>query len=94
MVSADKNIAVDPEVCSRVPCLESCAPIACQLCLPCLSPDDLTDLNAAYREHFLKGDARRLFPISIVDEMYVLSPENQLHARWYASKCRTDDSWC
>lgn len=94
MISAVKNIAVDPEVCSQVPCLESCAPLACQLCLPCLSVDDLADLNSAYREHFMRGDARRIFPVSDVDEKSIVSPKNQLHARWYASKCKTDISWC
>lgn len=94
MVSADKNIAVDPEICSQVPCVESCAPLACQLCLPCLSDDDLADLYAAYREHFLKGDAKRLFPDSTIDVTNIVSPKNQLHSRWFTSKCKTDNSWC
>jgi tubulin monoglycylase TTLL15 len=66
MLSAEKNIAVDAVTCAELPCSESCAPIKCQLCLPCLSRSDTADLHMAYREHVNRGENKRIFPPPIV----------------------------
>lgn len=103
MLSTDKNVMVNAEGCGQAPCSESCAPVECQLCKPCLSSADISDLNAAYREHVNRGDNKRIFPARIVDstkpleeeESYQkLSPRNQLMTKWFQQKCRMDSSWC
>lgn len=100
MVSSLKNIVVDADICAKPPCTYSCESVECQLCRPCLSSDDLEDLKMAYREHMNRGDTKRIFPVPIVDkklnekEFKLLSPKNQMMARWFHSKCVNDPSWC
>lgn len=96
MISTDKNIVVNAEICSKVPCAESCAPNICQLCLPCLNQDDINSLHSAYREHMRKGDTKRIFPQTNINEEAItkLSPKNQMLTRWYQSKCKLDSMWC
>lgn len=103
MLSTDKNVMVNGEVCGMAPCSESCAPVECQLCKPCLSAAEIADLNTAYREHVNRGDTRRIFPSQIADPTKPveetdgyknLSPRNQLMTRWFQGKCRMDPSWC
>jgi tubulin monoglycylase TTLL15 len=101
MVSADKNIVVDAVTCGELPCSETCAPVKCSLCLPCLSRADKEELHQAFREHVNRGETKRIFPPRIVeveefDEeyFYKLSPRNQWMAKWFYEKCRMDDTWC
>lgn len=103
MLSEYKNIMVNSEVCGAVPCSETCAPVECQLCKPCLSNSDIADLHRAYREHVNRGDTKRIFPVEVIDvkkpidddESYQkLSPRNQLMTKWFRAKCSTDSNWC
>lgn len=93
MLSAKKNIAVNAEICSQTPCTESCGPTVCHLCVPCLSHDDLYDLQMAYREHMRIGDNKRIFPVTN-GHAESLSPKNQMMTRWYEARCKLDMSWC
>lgn len=100
MISADKNIVVFAEQCSQPACLESCVPIQCDLCLPCLSVDERAILHVAYREHTRKGNTKRIFPPPIVDKkldnvyMETLSQTNQMIMKWFYGKCLMEASWC
>lgn len=100
MVSSEKNIAVNAEHCSSEKCAESCELPECELCRPCLSAQDITDLHTAYREHIHRGDTKRIFPVPMtnvkVDEQDFsdLSPKNQMMSRWFAGKCAMDPTWC
>lgn len=102
MLSSDKNIMVNGHVCSKLPCSESCSPVECQLCKPCLSYNEISELHRAYREHVNRGDTRRIFPIPIkdpsepLDNEFIeeLSPSNQMISRWFYEKCVNDRSWC
>lgn len=102
MLSADKNIMVNGDVCSQLPCSESCSPVECQLCKPCLSQSDTAELHRAYREHVNRGDTKRIFPVPINvqnkplqgDFYNELSPSNQMISRWFHQKCLNDRTWC
>lgn len=102
MLSADKNVMVNGEICSQLPCSESCSPVDCLLCKPCLSSIDIADLHRAYREHINRGDTRRIFPVPIDDPrnpinenvLNNLSPKNQMITKWFHAKCQTDRNWC
>lgn len=101
MISTDKNIMVNGENCGRHPCSESCAPVDCQLCKPCLSHADISTLHHAYREHMNRGDTKRIFPkLSPQNEVeddkkfQELSPRNQLMTKWFQAKCLDDSGWC
>lgn len=103
MLSTEKNIMVNGEVCGQLPCSESCAPIECILCKPCLNTQDLINLHRAYREHVNRGDTKRIFPVHITNPkkslsddsaFQKLSPKNQMMTRWFQGKCLTDKNWC
>lgn len=100
MITSTKNIVVQSEVCSNAPCSESCAPTECELCLPCLSTDDIQDLFAAQREHLSRGDTKRIFPEPIVNKILnvenfkLLSPKNKMMTKWFYGKCVQESSWC
>lgn len=103
MLSMDKNIMVGGEVCGQAPCSESCAPVECQLCKPCLTSQDIAMLHNAYREHVNRGDTKRIFPPSTInatkfyyeEDFYSkLNSRNQLMVQWFRGKCLTDASWC
>lgn len=101
MQSSDKNIAVFADICSREPCTKSCSAEECELCRPCLSPNDLASLHAAYREHINRGDTKRIFPVPIKNsnalddiELGQLTDKNRLITKWFHGKCQMDASWC
>lgn len=103
MLSTDKNIMVNGEACGQLPCSETCAPVECQLCKPCLSHSEISDLHRAYREHVNRGDTKRIFPIrisdtkkSIDDDVFFksLSSKNQMMTKWFRGKCLMDSNWC
>lgn len=98
MISSSKNIMVNADVCTTVPCTQSCAAVQCQLCLPCLTEDDLRDLHASYSEHMRKGDQKRIFPntAASVEEIVAagMSRKNTLLSMWYRRKCEEDPTWC
>ncbi|XP_053673253.1 probable tubulin polyglutamylase ttll-15 [Anopheles nili] len=98
MLSSIKNLATGANQCSNVPCVESCAPVECQLCRTCLEESDLDDLQRAYREHMNRGDMKRIFPVPKADNHRVnfetLSAKNQFMSRWFEEKCKLDSSYC
>lgn len=102
ILSSDKNVMVNGHICSKLPCSESCSPIECSLCKPCLSRSEINELHKAYREHVNRGDTKRIFPVPInnrkkllEDESFkLLSPKNQLMTKWFHAKCLNDASWC
>ncbi|XP_014249476.1 tubulin polyglutamylase TTLL6 [Cimex lectularius] len=91
---SDKNIVVNPEVCSG--CSECMAP-ECELCLQCLNSESKAIIKDAYLEHTNKHDCKRIFPSNVDDEMLydgTLSPENRFMVKWFKAKCSEDKSWC
>lgn len=102
MISSDKNIMVNGEICGQLPCTESCAPSECQLCKPCLSKSEIAELHQAYREHIYRGDTKRIFPVrfndpekTIEDEFFKsLSYKNQMMTKWFQAKCKENKDWC
>lgn len=69
MLSANKNILVNADICSSYDCSNSCIP-KCSLCLQCLTRDDVKNLNMAYQEHMNRGDCKRIFPERMVGLYY------------------------
>lgn len=102
MLSSDKNIAVFADQCADPKCAESCESPECELCRPCLSAQDISDLHTAYREHVNRGDTKRIFPKSIdasglhlnEDDFNGLTAKNRLITKWFAGKCAVDRTWC
>lgn len=101
MISSDKNIAVLAEHCASKECAESCELPECELCRPCLSAQDISDLHVAYREHINRGDTKRIFPVPITNgkplenlEFADLNEKNQMMSRWFAGKCAMESTWC
>ncbi|KAF7283992.1 hypothetical protein GWI33_022809 [Rhynchophorus ferrugineus] len=100
MMVSDKHLATYPEQCNSEMCKSGCTSPLCQLCKPCLSPETRKYLVQAVKEHFNKGDCKRVFPPTMtqeeaqrpLEESY--SAENQLHVRWFQGKCLLDKSWC
>lgn len=102
MISTDKNIAVFADECADPKCAESCESPECELCRPCLSTQDISDLHMAYREHVNRGDTKRIFPKPIDpsqlpltdDDLSGLTAKNRMIAKWFAGKCAGDKTWC
>lgn len=99
MISATKDITVDPLACMSTQCANSeCnTSTICDLCLKCLNNRKIMDLHRAYREHMQRGVMKRLFPASNhFDEKYIakLSNTNQFQTRWMKAKCKADKTWC
>lgn len=95
MFSAPKDIAVNPDECSK--CIHSCNDPSCELCLPCLSTETLDAFHQAYREHQRRGEMERLFPSDdLLGESVVkkLSAANKLSMEWFNAKCNEDYDWC
>lgn len=95
MLSAPKDIAVNPEICMN--CRSSCSDSNCELCLPCLYPEALREFHQAFREHQRRGEMLRLFPTELYTEekiMSKLSPLNKLASKWFQAKCNEDEDWC
>lgn len=97
-MSSDKNIAVFAEYCASEMCTASCELPECELCRPCLSTQDITDLHTTYREHINRGDTKRIFPVPIIDgkvpDISDLNEKNQMISRWFAGKCAMESTWC
>lgn len=96
MQSSVKNLVVDAHTCSAIPCTESCAPVQCQLCLPCLGAGDVEAMHDAYLEHMRKGDHKRIFPNvdMSADDVAQLTPANSVASAWFRRKCELDPTWC
>ncbi|XP_026480178.1 LOW QUALITY PROTEIN: tubulin polyglutamylase TTLL6-like [Ctenocephalides felis] len=96
MLSANKNILVNAEVCSSYECNNSCSNKKCSLCLHCLTTKDVEDLHMAYQEHMNRGDCKRIFPEKMVRNINLkkYSHKNQLIIRWFNEKCKADYTWC
>nr|XP_040227578.2 probable tubulin polyglutamylase ttll-15 [Anopheles coluzzii] len=98
MLTSLKNLATAANLCSELPCTESCAPVVCQLCSTCLEEQDIDDLQRAYREHMNRGDMKRIFPVPKSDQHRVdyelLSAKNQFMSKWFEEKCKVDQSYC
>ncbi|EAU76858.1 AGAP004427-PA [Anopheles gambiae str. PEST] len=98
MLTSLKNLATAANLCSELPCTESCAPVECQLCSTCLEEHDIDDLQRAYREHMNRGDMKRIFPVPKSDQHRVdyelLSAKNQFMSKWFEEKCKVDQSYC
>lgn len=101
-----KNIAVEADVCVQQLCNTSCDNEICSLCKSCLNYDFLNVLHTAYREHFARGETKRIvpkpIPISVkskpiqeIDlEFQSLTKTNKLMSRWFHDKCKMDSNWC
>ena len=95
MLSAHKDIAVNPEDCKN--CLDSCKQSFCELCLPCLSNETAQSFHQSYREHQRRGEMKRLFPSEVyAEESFImkLSDANKLATKWFKAKCDEDYDWC
>lgn len=66
MMADNKNIVVNGQMCSQTPCTESCAPVACEMCYPCLSAPQKQSLFSAVAEHLNRGDTKRVVPADVV----------------------------
>lgn len=66
MMSSNKNIVVNGEMCSEMPCRESCAPVKCALCFPCLTDNQKQNFYDAASEHLNRGDTKRVVPAAVV----------------------------
>lgn len=95
MLSAPKDIAVNPEVC--IGCIDSCSVESCELCLPCLSNETVSNFHQMYREQHRKGEFKRIFPAeNYADEKFMkhYSVQEKLAVKWVKAKCENDENWC
>ena len=97
----EKDILVSPDTCATDNDCD-CSKDECQLCLPCLSPQDIDILKAAWTERRNQGSMRRIFPPAVssdnsdtpVTNLDKLSSSNIKMIRWYQEKCKMDRTWC
>jgi tubulin monoglycylase TTLL15 len=94
MVSNPSNIAVNLDECLKHDCAESCDKPECELCLSCLSDQQLGELHEAYREHTKRGGFKRVFPSKSHPTAEDLTEKSQFVAKWLAAKCKSDENWC
>lgn len=94
MVSNPSNIAVNLKICIQNNCQEDCFKPECELCLNCLKAENLADLHESHREHSRRGGFKRVFPSKNHPMAEKLSPKSEIVAKWFAAKCRIDESWC
>lgn len=97
MLSAPKDIAVNPEACLALNCHESCDDSGCQLCMPCLPKSAVATLHSAYRENQRKGEMLRLFPNTNYFQPKLLkqfTALTQLLVKWFKEKCDIDKDFC
>ena len=66
MLNANQDLAVDPETCTKEPCLNSCLDSKCNLCMQCLSKRDKFEISIAFKEHMNRGNMERIFPPAFV----------------------------
>jgi hypothetical protein len=62
MAMSHGSVEVMPEVCTTMPCNETCAP-QCELCKKCLTNNQLEDLELAFLETMNMGEFKRIFPL-------------------------------
>ncbi|XP_069180661.1 probable tubulin polyglutamylase ttll-15 [Procambarus clarkii] len=103
MQVAAKDVVVFPDHCATN-CqggTSACNRVECQLCLPCLSKEQLADLSRAYLEHQQRGACRRVVPQPINPDhahtaanMSNLTPENTLMTEWFRGQCLSDKIFC
>lgn len=67
MITADKNLATDLNLCAYNDCDKSCNKEECGLCLPCISGTEYEWLQRAHDEHLHRVDMKRIFPKPIVN---------------------------
>lgn len=102
MVGSMPDIAVFPNHClTHCNTTNACEQTQCQLCVPCLSSETITDLKQAYREHLARRACRRVVPQAINPDhahtpsnMDSITAENTLMTEWFRGKCLTDSSFC
>lgn len=94
MLSAPKDIAVNPDICLN--CFNSCED-ECELCLPCLSNAVQSHFHQAYREHQRRGEMMRIFPTETYETeifMKQFTSSDKLSVKWFKGKCENDIDWC
>jgi tubulin monoglycylase TTLL15 len=97
MLSNSKNIAVNPRTCVDNNCEENCDDPKCELCLTCLSDENLQNLKRAYREHINREGFRRIFPSEAECNDYSeveLTENNRISMKWFEAKCLEDEEFC
>lgn len=66
MVTSERNLATNLNVCAAFDCDKSCNRQECDLCLPCLSGSEYELLEKAHHEHLHRTSMKRIFPKPIV----------------------------
>jgi hypothetical protein len=86
---------VNTKSCVENSCETNCDESICELCLTCLSDENLQNLHRAYRENTNRGGFKRCFPKDKQQrDKTELSEKNQISAKWFESKCKEDQNWC
>ncbi|XP_042205513.1 probable tubulin polyglutamylase ttll-15 [Homarus americanus] len=103
MQVAHKDLVVFPDHCATN-CRNGgndCNKVECQLCLPCLSKEQLAYFSRAYLEHQQRGACRRVVPQPIDPDhahdaanMSGLTAENTLMMEWFRGQCLYDRTFC
>lgn len=102
MQAASKDLVVFADHC-LTSCVDvkACNKVECQLCLPCLSKDQLSILTHAYMEHKYRGECRRVVPQPVNPDhaydpanMSGLTPDNTFLTEWFRGKCLMDKTFC
>ncbi|XP_013106312.1 probable tubulin polyglutamylase ttll-15 [Stomoxys calcitrans] len=102
IISTEKNLATNLNICALHGCDTSCNRSECDLCLPCLSGSHYEVLTKAYREHLHKVNMKRIFPrpvsnirsFNISAEVESMTKRNSWMTRWFYYKCLYDSFWC
>jgi len=101
MQTADKNLAVHPEICTTKECKEDCSLMECSLCKTCWDEELKNDFVSAHREYLNRGDCKRIFPPSMIhgdknraENFENYSENDKLMYLWFEGKCQLDSTWC
>lgn len=98
IVSNEKNIATNYEVCLQNRCASDCENPLCNICLPCADDATKFHMHDSYREHLRMGNFKRIFPsVSHFDDPKLfesVSDINKIMLKWFKAKCEEDKNWC
>lgn len=74
METSEKNILVQPNVCSGSGCKNNCVDLVCKVCKFCLQQNKELeqDLREAHREHLNRGDCKRIYPPAMVKSLVII----------------------
>lgn len=99
IISNNKNIATNYEICKKNECAVNCTSSLCEICLSCINEVTRVHMLDSYREQAKQGNFKRIFPSTFQSDHVKnlskgLSNINHIMLNWYKAKCNEDEKWC